>query len=230
MRKWIVTDYKPATDSKEFKAADVNGDEEIDIADLVGVANIVKGYTVDGKPILKTRSLKSSDALTVENVENGLFAIALDNSREYVGFQMDIQLPEGMRIVEASLADRAGNLDLMTGENSEGAYRLLASSISNEAMAGKTGSLVMLTVETDGSYAGGDINVEAIFADMLGNKFNLSAISAAADEATGIAANGIVTRTAYKVYNMGGQMVQKVKNGINILVGEDGSAKKVLKK
>ena len=230
LRKWIVTDYKPATDSKEFKAADVNGDEEIDIADLVGVANIVKGYTVDGKPILKTRSLKSSDALTVENVENGLFAIALDNSREYVGFQMDIQLPDGMRIVEATLADRAGNLDLMTGENSEGAYRLLASSISNEAMAGKTGSLVMLTVETDGSYAGGDITVEAIFADMLGNKFNLSAISAAADEATGIAANGIVTRTAYKVYNMGGQMVQKVKNGINILVGEDGSAKKVLKK
>ena len=230
LRQWIVNDYKPATDSKEFKGADVNGDEEIDIADLVGVANILKGYTVDGKPILKTRSLKSSDALTVENVENGLFAIALDNSREYVGFQMDIQLPEGMRIVEASLADRAGNLDLMTGENSEGAYRLLASSISNEAMAGKTGSLVMLTVETDGSYAGGDINVEAIFADMLGNKFNLSAISAAADEATGIAANGIVTRTAYKVYNMGGQMVQKVKNGINILVGEDGSAKKVLKK
>ena len=234
LRRMIVGDMDIPSDpqSKPFRSADVNGDQAIDVSDVVGLANILKGYNFDGTSKTRVRSLtyRSNDALTLNYVENGLFAIALDNSREYVGFQMDIQLPEGMRIVEASLADRAANLDLMTGQNSEGAYRLLASSISNEALGDKTGSLVILAVETDGTYAGGDITVDATFADLVGNKYVLSAVSTAADEATGIAANGIVTRTAYKIYNMGGQMVQKVKNGINILVGEDGSAKKVLKK
>lgn len=220
--------------SAAWKAADINDDDEIDIADVVGVVNLWKGLKADGsakvKMIKSMMKDTSKDGISIMNLGNGMFAVSLDNVNEYVGFQLDIQMPEGLQIVESNLAERAANHNVATSMLADGTLRVIVSSTDNLALEGNSGNIVIFRAESDGTFGGGEIVVSGKFADSNAYAHVLGAAAAAGDEATGITANNIVVRSMYKIYNAGGVLVDKLQKGINILVGEDGSSKKVMVK
>ena len=85
-----------------------------------------------------------------------------------------------------------------------------------------SGNVIYLDVEG----LNGEVSGTATFVKMnlSSDKFDLSGTTAIDKLKSAAAAAG------QKVYNLGGRLVDSVKKGVNILRGEDGSAKKVLKK
>ena len=100
--------------------------------------------------------------------------------------------------------------------------------IDNKEFNGRSGAIVYLDVEVSSGFNGNaDINVSnAIFSKASGTCYS---IGGDGNGTTGI--DGIEAATMKeRVYSIGGQIRKAVSKGINIIVGEDGKTKKVIKK
>lgn len=143
-----------------FAAADIDENETINVSDLVGVANIALNFM--GVPVINYAPAIGYDGLGMmafvancSSVAPNRYLVALDlsNSRAVTAFQMDVNLPMGMRLVNAMLSDRASaSHSLEMTELASGAYRLLGASMMSKAFAGNEGTL--LTLEIDGAASG----------------------------------------------------------------------------
>lgn len=152
-------------------------------------------------------------------------AISLQNVREYTAFQMDITLPEGMRLAGQSLSDRANGQELYANEW-DGKVRIVAFTAEKSAFTANDGDLLYLDVETTGDYKGDNVrfdNVLFLTTDSKGQRFQME----------GAVATGIMDRMAdavdgakEKIYNLGGRLMDGLKKGVNIIRGD----KKVIKK
>ena len=180
--------------------------------------------------------VQTADAVTmaVESEETTIFgkkvrlAVNLDNAVEYVGYQLDVKLPEGMTLAGESLTDRANGHELMSADIAGGWHRVLVSMLDNNAFMGNSGAMLYLDVEVSGDYKGGDVELSnVIFSDAKGLVYKLA--GAGSNEATGI--TDITAPTVKeRIYSVGGQMMKAVKKGVNIIVGSDGTTKKVFNK
>lgn len=230
--------------------ADVNGDREINVSDLTCVSNLMFhndwAWTDEetDKPAaspamaraMMAVPVQTADAVTmaVESEETTIFgkkvrlAVNLDNAVEYVGYQLDVKLPEGMTLAGESLTDRANGHELMSADIAGGWHRVLVSMLDNNAFMGNSGAMLYLDVEVSGDYKGGDVELSnVIFSDAKGLVYKLA--GAGSNEATGI--TDITAPTVKeRIYSVGGQMMKAVKKGVNIIVGSDGTTKKVFNK
>ena len=92
----------------------------------------------------------------------------------------------------------------------------------------RSGALVLLDIEVQGNYNGDGITItNAIFADANGVAYNLT--TPANGNTNGV--DGITTAPTVKerIYSVGGQVKNALVKGINIIVGDNGKAKKVIK-
>ena len=149
--------------------------------------------------------------------------IAIDNISNFVGAQMDIELPAGVTIASES---GVVSHDFISGTvNSK--HRVLLSSLDNETFSNE--ELVTLNVEVSGDYKGGSVLISnAIFSDAEGKQYILG--GAETGEATGIVELTLGEKVANKIFSVGGQLLDGMKKGINIIMNADGTTKKVLKK
>lgn len=132
-----------------FSAADVDENNTIDVGDLVGVANIVLGdFTMpenvpmhnDGEVILTGESTHIGDNRVVVTLN-------LDNEVDLTAWQMNVTLPEGMRLAGANLSSRASHHSLAVNELGDGNLKLLGSSTLNDLVSGHEGALLTLVLE-----------------------------------------------------------------------------------
>ena len=228
-----VTDPKQQNDlDKEmFAARDLNNDGYIDVVDLGIMVDIITGQTdyLKAQGVFAARALHNSNEtlradVAATNGNTQRIAISLNNERDYTTFQMDITLPEGMRLVGQSLSDRANGQQLYANEW-DGKTRLVGFTMSKAAFTGNDGDVLYLDVETDESYKGGSIRFEDIIfvtTESEGVRFSMKG------EATSIA-DRIADTAKETIYNLGGRMMNSLKKGVNILRGNNG-AKKVIKK
>lgn len=239
VRNIVVGATEVEEGSSEFYAADVDGNGEINIGDVTRVANIImwgnpegeNAYGVARRFELYAENLNMQDdvlGLTVEGQGTAQrIAISLDNARSYVGLQMDITLPEGVRIVNETAGARVESHDLLSHDNGN-AHRILISTLDNTEI-GNSGVVVYLDVEVSSDYKGGNIEVgNVLCADADAHTYQVKGIIGG--EATGITELNAVEKVTSKIYNIGGQMMDTLKKGINIIVNSDGTVKKVLKK
>ena len=137
-----------------FAAADIDENGTINVSDLVGVANIALNFM--GAPaIYHAPTLGVADGLltlTANSIETmfGHYEVTLDlnNSNAITAFQMDVNLPAGMRLTGASLTNRASSshsLEMTT--LTSGAYRLLGASMTSMPFIGSEGALLTLEIE-----------------------------------------------------------------------------------
>ena len=120
---------------------------------------------------------------------------------------------------------------MLSNEIADGKYRFLASTIDNNAFNGNSGAIVVLSVEVGSDYNGGDIQVSnVIFSDAKGRSYSITrGIGDGTGETTGI--NAITAPTMKeRIFSIGGMVKKSIQKGINIIVGEDGTARKVVKK
>lgn len=248
VRSWILS-AKKYDDVPEANAVagDVNGDKKFTVADLTKISNIIFYGNPDGEEgtTTKARALNSNPIASVDDVitvnktseETTVFgktvqiAIEVAHQQTLTAGQFDVKLPEGMKLVGQELTDRANGHELLSNEIADGQYRFVASTVDNNAFNGNTGSIVVLSVEVDGSYQGGTIEVSnAIFSDAKGRSYSITrGIGDGTGETTGI--DNITAPTMKeRIYSIGGMVKKSIQKGINIIVGEDGTARKVVKK
>lgn len=240
VRGWILTakKFEDVSEAQRY-AGDVNCDEEFTVGDMTGISNLIFYNSVAGPqagaPSRARAFNASADQLTVanESEETTIFgktvrmAVSLDNAEAFTAGQMDIILPQGMKLAGQSLSSRANGHELLANEIAGGTYRLVASTVENNAFNGSNGALIYLDVEVGSDYNGGNITIDnVIFSDAQANSYYLTNNGPIVP--TGI--EGIEAASVKeRIYSVGGQMMKAVKKGINIIVGENNETKKVVK-
>ncbi len=225
------TDEMPEAGTVEFLATDANQDGRINIGDVITVVNKILGNSqaaalMNVLAINDQQTAGEVQMASVQGVAGKRIAIKVRSANQYVGCQMDVNLPAGVTVTGESI-EGLGDHRLYTGKPADGTLRLVVSSLENAVMDTEGNATIYLDVE--GSRAE-EITVSNVVAgDAAGITYSI----VGQGEATGI--NGVQGSTTgsslkQRVYNVGGQMLDSVKKGINIIRNADGSARKVLNK
>lgn len=214
----------------KLRAADTNKDNKVNAADLTRMVTMILNGERFAAPARVVSSAVVNDALAVVAEGEGVhqrIGIMLDAERVYAGCQMDILLPEGVTLVGESLGEMADGLSLSSNDLENGCHRVLLSSIEGNAMNTGNGAMLWLDVEVGHNYNGEGIELSNIlFADGAGRGYELSVASG---ETTGLSNVSMTQEVKEKIYNVGGILMDSLKRGVNIIRGNDGSSKKIVK-
>jgi len=95
--------------------------------------------------------------------------LSMNNVEQIVGFQFDLQLPEGVTIATnangtfaASFTDRASDHSLSVSKVEDNLYRFVSVSMNNNAYTGTEGALLNVKLKVDESVAVGDYDIKVI--------------------------------------------------------------------
>lgn len=206
---------------KVFAAADVNRDGKISIADVTLIAAKVTNGLWPSLGGSLNAPMVGSENLTVSAEDNNgvqRIAINLENRKDYVACQMDIILPAGMTVVGESVGNRA-NGHALYSKDIDGVHRVVISTIENNSF---TNGSAILYLDVQGGSIDKVALDNVIFAEANGRETTITG-----NDATGI--NGMETEGSLKqkIYTVGGQLLDKVKQGINIVRNANGKTQKV---
>ena len=188
-----------------FAAADLDEDNTIDVGDLVGVAYLALNY--EGAPQLAPAVTIGNPSIamdaTVNNTASGQYEVAvnLSNNVSLTAMQMDINLPQGMTLVDASLTDRASaSHQIEFCELGNGNYRLLAASSALKNFKNNDGAVLTLTLAGSPSGSGKLSNI--ILASPQAATFKID------DIALDFNPTGVIdVYTDVRIYQEGGNIV-----------------------
>lgn len=220
----------PAPGTTAFDLADANCDGKIDVADAVAVVNALLGKNTSSAKVRKAPVHDFGSSLSLTNEGSGYtqrLNINLKNGITFTGGQFDIILPEGMTVADVSLGDRASNMELRYARLSNGATRVLISSVENNDIEGSEGNVVSIDVNVSTDYDGSPVEISnGVFSDAKGRAYFIGVEG----EATGI---NTVTTAEYvkgKIYSVGGHLLDGLRKGVNIIRNSDGTSQKVIVK
>lgn len=206
---------------KVFAAADVNRDGKISIADVTLIAaKVTNGLWPSLGGTLNAPMVESENLTVSAEDNNGVqrIAINLENRKDYVACQMDIILPAGMTVVGESVGNRA-NGHALYSKDIDGVHRVVISTIENNSF---TNGSAILYLDVQGGSIDKVALDNVIFAEANGRETYITG-----SDATGI--NGMEAEGSLKqkIYTVGGQLLDKVKQGINIVRNANGKPQKV---
>lgn len=212
----------PEDGSDLFLNTDINKNNVVEVGDLTSIVNYILNHNWTDNGYAAARGMMAEDeSLTMTQGTNRI-AVNLANVSDYTAFQMDLVLPEGMKMVGAQLSDRAGESHkLYSRAQMDGSIRLLASSVTGEAFSGNEGAVLYIDVEGVGTpellnILFADVNAQTRFFS-LGN------------DATGIDNVSMFESLKAKVFDFGGRMKNRMQKGFNIIRRADGTTQKVVK-
>lgn len=216
-----VLDPETLEGGKVFAAADVNRDGKISIADVTLIAAKVTNGLWPSLGGSLNAPMVGSENLTVSAEDNNgvqRIAINLENRKDYVACQMDIVLPAGMTVVGESVGNRA-NGHALYSKDIDGVHRVVISTIENNSF---TNGSAILYLDVQGGSIDKVALDKVIFAEANGRETTITG-----SDATGI--NGMEAEGSLKqkIYTVGGQLLDKVKQGINIVRNANGKTQKV---
>ncbi|UKK57183.1 hypothetical protein [Prevotella communis] len=211
---------QPAGDSDLFQNVDINQNEVIEVGDLTAIVNYILTHDWNGYAAARAEKMEG-ESLTMTQGTNRI-AVNLANVTDYTAFQMDLVLPEGMKLVGAQLSDRAGESHkLYSRTQLDGSIRMVASSVKGETFSGNEGAVLYLEVEGTGTPE--LLNILFSDANAVTRSFAIG------NDATGIDTVSTFESLKQKVYDLGGRVKNGLKKGINIIRRADGTTGKVVK-
>lgn len=152
-------------------AADMNDDGVITVGDAVSVLRLVLGGETAQAPARSAvRGYVAAPALEagspfVISDDCMVLPVELNNSEAYSAFQLDVVLPEGVALAEATLTGRAkGNHHVAWNTLPDGTVRVVAYAMNNAAFEGNDGTLFNLVLENSEAQTSRD---EILLADVL---------------------------------------------------------------
>lgn len=184
-----------------FAAADIDGTGTINVTDLVGVAAIALTYQSAAPRHAPAMGVTDGD-ITMGGVLNGNeIVVDLSNDIAITALQMDVALPLGLQVAEATLTARGTKSHSVdVAQLGNGDYRLLAASSVCKAFAGNEGALLHIKLSGQPS-----------------NVVTLHGIQLAAPDASGFEHDDIVlapiatglneVSTATRIYAQNGDIV-----------------------
>ena len=216
-------------------AADMNGDGMITVGDVVSVLRLVLGGDM-AKASARSASrgeivAPELDACEFSTIGEGrvVLPVALNNTGEYSAFQLDVVLPEGVELMEATFTDRArASHNMMWNTMADGRVRIVAYAMNNATFRGNEGVLLNLVFDTSNMQSGEDAIIlsDALFAMANSAEHRAADLNVMMRSETteinalqgGIRISGaegaIVVETAtageVSIYSLTGQMVQNI--------------------
>ena len=216
-----LLDSETLEGGKVFAAADVNRDGKISIADVTLIAAKVTNGLWPSLGGSLNAPMVGSENLTVSAEDNNgvqRIAINLENRKDYVACQMDIILPAGMTVVGESVGNRA-NGHALYSKDIDGVHRVVISTIENNSF---TNGSAILYLDVQGGSIDKVALDKVIFAEANGRETYITG-----SDATGISGMEAEGSLKQKIYTVGGQLLDKVKQGINIVRNANGKTQKV---
>ncbi len=174
-----------ASESFSVKAADMNEDGSITVSDIVALSNDIMNGTSASSSVASIEPFSNMEAeLSVEDIilsagETKRINLHLENAMSLTAFQMDVRLPEGVKIVNGQLSQRAmASHNLLWKEQSNGTYRLMSYSLLSDTYRGHEGALLSLDVVADNEFVGGDMTIHNILVcESNGAEYRLSSVN-----------------------------------------------------
>ena len=142
-------------------AADVNDDDVIAMGDVVNILQMVLTEGTHAASYARSRTAAYDSKLafttTEATVATGIdcvVPVALSNTGTYSAFQVDVELPAGVELIDIQLSDRAqGTHTVAWNTLSNGMTRVVAYAADNAAFAGNEGDLINFVVKADATLA-----------------------------------------------------------------------------
>lgn len=174
-----------ASESFSVKAADMNEDGSITVSDIVALSNDIMNGTSASSSAASIEPFSNMEAeLSVEDIilsagETKRINLHLENAMSLTAFQMDVRLPEGVKIVNGQLSQRAmASHNLLWKEQANGTYRLMSYSLLSDTYRGHEGALLSLDVVADNEFVGGDMTIHNILVcESNGAEYRLSSVN-----------------------------------------------------
>ena len=143
-------------------AANVNGDYNITVTDLVGITNISLGirpheYRPAPAIMMDNETQVSMPSLNASVEGDNIVALSIDNDTPLAGLQLDLQLPKGMTLAGATVEGRAVNYQIGTNTLADGRVRLLISSFGDKDIETGNDAIIKLVLE------GTNVNNEMLY-------------------------------------------------------------------
>jgi len=198
-------------------AADVNDDDVIAMGDVV---NILQMVLTDGMDVVSyarsrarlaaqpgTLALMAAEATLTMGVDC-MVPVALNNAGAYSAFQVDLQLPEGVELIDVALTDRAMSTHTIAWNTlRNGKVRVIAYSASNAAITGNEGNLINLVVKADAAMADEAVMTlaEGIFVTTDGAEHAVADVNVAMRTKTTDIEN--VSEGTFKVHGVAGAII-----------------------
>lgn len=168
----------------DVKAADVNSDDVITMADASGTISIVLEQPVAENGTLAMAAARAAgvtgDRLVAEDYslrqgETGVVDITLDNLTDYVALQADIVMPDGLTLENVRLGARAeATHTLSMRKVADNIARVVIFSTGNKAFIANGEPLLKLYVRAEEANTD-DITLQRILAaDAVANEYELS--------------------------------------------------------
>ncbi len=148
-----------------FLNADIDASTQLDIVDVTGIANISLSAEASSAPVMSSRiaprnkadyslfeDYLSANDMSLKAGEHKSLLIELNSSIDYTAFQMDITLPEGVKISKAQLGDRVGRSHVLAMRDNGAFTRLMSYSSKNSSIEAGQGTILMLDLEAEDSF------------------------------------------------------------------------------
>ncbi|MBR5083861.1 MAG: Ig-like domain-containing protein, partial [Prevotella sp.] len=172
-----------------YKAADVNKDTKINVADFVGIANmILNGVTSAnlGRMMLALKRADSVIPTDIDELDNAIYidpaiaaqgsqqvlSVRMKNAGEVVGFQFQVQLPEGLTFENAVLSTERTTTDktdyFKYKIQQDGSMIVFGSSTGDtdtgemNAIDGNDGEIVRITINIPADFEAGEYAIHVL--------------------------------------------------------------------
>ena len=210
----------PAPGDANFAVYDANGDGEINVGDIQAIFNLSMGLNPDGSDPdaagVRARAYGIFDAgnMAVEATKlsngNTMLAVKLSSTTDYLAFQMDVVMGDGMSVVSEN-----ANLQLLRSNDLSNIHRIVGYGLLEN-----NGTMLTLEVAGEGNVQFTNIVLATEKAEAV--KFNLGGT-------TGISTIAVEKNDGNFIYDLSGKLMNGIKKGINIIRGKNGETKKVVK-
>lgn len=222
-------------EGRAFLASDVNKDNKLNLTDMTSIVNLILGgNTSQAKPMMTSEKdeLASID-LTTENLMSGkvgMLSVKLNDSEDRIAnIQFDLSLPYGFELVSEN-AIYATTRGVSNGHNiainrlENGDVRVMLYSFDNSNFSIGDGNIVNIMVNVDdfimdGTYDVDLKNVVLVRNDASSIEYETCTFAINVGSAMGI---GNINNDSSNdnIYNIGGQKLNNVHRGINIINGK----------
>lgn len=210
----------PAAGDANFAVYDANGDGEINVGDIQAIFNLSMGLNPDGSDPdaagVRARAYGIFDAgnMAVEATKlsngNTMLAVKLSSTTDYLAFQMDVVMGDGMSVVSEN-----ANLQLLRSNDLSNIHRIVGYGLLEN-----NGTMLTLEVAGEGNVQFTNIVLATEKAEAV--KFSIGGT-------TGISTIAVEKNDGNFIYDLSGKLMNGIKKGINIIRGKNGETKKVVK-
>ena len=223
MVDYILGKEKPEEGSREYKAADVNGNGAFDVADLQYIIEKLMKGGDNAKKVAARITEETIGTLGLFNSASSL-NLTLDTELNYSAVQLDITLPAGVIMTDAALASQAQGVVVKYNKIGKNTWRVLAFSNTGESVIE---SLDFMNISLAG-HGTGMVVVDNVRGAVNGRLIAIPGAEQDMNLETGI--NATMAQTKAYFYGIDGTVRNGVSKGITIVKDAANKVKKVLSK